>query len=189
MSSVKCWPFCRGRDELKLWLAFSKITVCSCDCWVPKYCFRSEKLCIMIVKRSIDEGNKCGENIRKFRDISWKKTWLVLNISVDICMIFRQNLLQNGTCFSTVYTLYRSHVLFFLQYMYIHINKRNIFCYIYTQYNYLNLSLPSATYLRQWIWRALVQIMAWCLFGAKPLSKPTLGYCPLDTWEQTSVKF
>ena len=24
---------------------------------------------------------------------------------------------------------------------------------------------------------ALIQIMAWCLFGAKPLSKPMLGYC------------
>ena len=28
--------------------------------------------------------------------------------------------------------------------------------------------------------------MACRLFGAKPLSKPMLGYCPLDPWEQTS---
>ena len=30
----------------------------------------------------------------------------------------------------------------------------------------------SAAYMRQWIGSALVQIMACCLFGAKPLSKP-----------------
>ena len=31
--------------------------------------------------------------------------------------------------------------------------------------------------------------MACRLFGAKPLSKPILGYCQLDHEEQTSVKF
>ena len=31
--------------------------------------------------------------------------------------------------------------------------------------------------------------MACRLFGAKPLSKPMLGYCQLDPLEQTSVKF
>ena len=31
--------------------------------------------------------------------------------------------------------------------------------------------------------------MACRLFGAKPLSKPMLGYCQLDPYEQTSVKF
>ena len=30
--------------------------------------------------------------------------------------------------------------------------------------------------------------MACHLFGAKPLSKPMLGYCQLDPWEQTSMK-
>ena len=30
--------------------------------------------------------------------------------------------------------------------------------------------------------------MACRLFGAKPLSKPMLGYCQLDPLEQTSVK-
>ena len=34
----------------------------------------------------------------------------------------------------------------------------------------------SATYMRQWIESALVQIMACRLFGAKPFSKPMLGY-------------
>ena len=48
---------------------------------------------------------------------------------------------------------------------------------------------PSAAYMRQWIGSALVQIMACRLFGAKPLSKPTLGYCQLNPKEQTSVKF
>ena len=39
---------------------------------------------------------------------------------------------------------------------------------------------PSATYMRLGIGSALVQIMACRLFGAKPLSKPMLGYCQLD---------
>ena len=43
--------------------------------------------------------------------------------------------------------------------------------------------------MRQRIGLPLVQIMACRLFGAKPLSKPMLGYCQLDSWEQTSVKF
>ena len=47
----------------------------------------------------------------------------------------------------------------------------------------LNSSSPSAAYMRQWIGSALVQIMACHLFGAKPLSKPMLGY------KQTSVTF
>ena len=37
--------------------------------------------------------------------------------------------------------------------------------------NYLiNLSTPSATYMRKWTGLAFVQIMACRLFGAKPLS-------------------
>ena len=43
----------------------------------------------------------------------------------------------------------------------------------------LNSSPPSAAYMRQWIGSALIQIMAWRIFGAKPLSKPMLGYCQL----------
>ena len=39
---------------------------------------------------------------------------------------------------------------------------------------------PSAAYMYQWIRSALVQIMACHLIGAKPLSKPVLGYCQLD---------
>ena len=38
-------------------------------------------------------------------------------------------------------------------------------------------SPPSATYMRQWTRTALVQIMACCLIGAKPLSEPVLEYC------------
>ena len=48
---------------------------------------------------------------------------------------------------------------------------------------------PIAEYVRQWIWSALVQIMACRLFGDKPLSKPMLSYCQLDPYEQTSLKF
>ena len=43
--------------------------------------------------------------------------------------------------------------------------------------------LLSATYMRQWIGSALVQIMACRLFGAKPLSKPMLGYSTKCIWK------
>ena len=43
--------------------------------------------------------------------------------------------------------------------------------------------------MRQWIGLIMVQIMACCLFGTKPLSEPMLGYYQLDHKEQTSVKF
>ena len=42
--------------------------------------------------------------------------------------------------------------------------------------------------MRQWIGSALVQIMACRLLGARPNSKPVLGYCQSDPYEQTSVK-
>ena len=54
---------------------------------------------------------------------------------------------------------------------------------------HLNSSSPSTAYMRQRMKSALVQIMACRLFGTKPLSKPMLGYCQLDSQEQTSVKF
>ena len=53
----------------------------------------------------------------------------------------------------------------------------------------LNSSPPSAAYMRQWIRSALLQIMACCMFGAKPLSELMLGYCQLDPQEQSAVKF
>ena len=53
----------------------------------------------------------------------------------------------------------------------------------------INSSPPSATYMRQLIRSVLVQIMAGRLFGANPLSKPMMGYCQLDTYEQLSAKF
>ena len=46
-----------------------------------------------------------------------------------------------------------------------------------------------AAYMRQWMSSILVQIMACRLFGTKPLSKPMLGNCQLDPWQQTSVNF
>ena len=46
---------------------------------------------------------------------------------------------------------------------------------------WVNSSLPSAAYMRQWIGSALVQI--------KPSSKLMLDYCHFDHWEQTSVWF
>ena len=36
---------------------------------------------------------------------------------------------------------------------------------------------------------ALVQVIAWRMFAAKPLPEPVLDYCQMDSWEQISVKF
>ena len=43
--------------------------------------------------------------------------------------------------------------------------------------------------MRQWTGSALVQAMAWRLFGANPLPEIMMVYCQLDSWEQISVKF
>ena len=40
----------------------------------------------------------------------------------------------------------------------------------FTKLQYVNSSPPSTAYMRQWPGSALVQIMAWRLFAAKPLS-------------------
>ena len=45
---------------------------------------------------------------------------------------------------------------------------------------YINSSLRSVTYMRQWMCSALVHIMACRLFGSHPLSKPGLGHCQLE---------
>ena len=37
---------------------------------------------------------------------------------------------------------------------------------------HFNSSPPNATYMRQWTGSALFQVMAWHLFGAKPLPEP-----------------
>ena len=43
--------------------------------------------------------------------------------------------------------------------------------------------------MHQWTGSSLVQVMACCLFGAKPLPEPALAHCQLHSWEQISVKF
>ena len=52
----------------------------------------------------------------------------------------------------------------------------------------INSSPPSVAYKRQWIGSALVQIMAFRLFGTKPLSQLVLCYRQFDPSKQTSVK-
>ena len=47
---------------------------------------------------------------------------------------------------------------------------------------------PSAAYLLQWTESSLLQVMACCLLGTKPLPEPMLAYCQLDSWEQMSIK-
>ena len=51
-----------------------------------------------------------------------------------------------------------------------------------------NSSPSNAACVCQWPGAVLVQVMACCLFGAKPLPEPMLAYCQLDSWEQIAVK-
>ena len=53
----------------------------------------------------------------------------------------------------------------------------------------LKASPPSAACMRQWVKSTLVQVMACCWFGTKPLHEPMLTSCPLDPWKQTLAKF
>ena len=53
----------------------------------------------------------------------------------------------------------------------------------------INSSPRSAAYMRQGVGSALVQVMDCHLFRAKPLQKPMLTYCQLDSREQIPVKF
>ena len=48
--------------------------------------------------------------------------------------------------------------------------------YVHQSLVTINSFSPSAAYILQWIRSALVQIMAWCLVGAKQLSEPMLEY-------------
>ena len=41
--------------------------------------------------------------------------------------------------------------------------------------------------MRQGTGAALVRVMAYRLFGTKPLPEPMWAYCQLDLWEQISV--
>ena len=43
--------------------------------------------------------------------------------------------------------------------------------------------------MRQWTVPPLIQAMTRRLFGSKSLPEPMLALCPLDSWEQISVKF
>ena len=45
-----------------------------------------------------------------------------------------------------------------------------------------NLLRPSGGYMRHWPESSLVWVMAWRLFGTKPLPEPMLTYCQVDPW-------
>ena len=55
-------------------------------------------------------------------------------------------------------------------------------------YGVNSLKLSDA-YIHQQTWSSLIQVMAFNLFGTKPLPKPMLAYCQLESYEQTVVKF
>ena len=53
----------------------------------------------------------------------------------------------------------------------------------------VNSLKPSDAYMLRQPSTSLVQITAWRLYSAKPLSRPVLKYCQLDPCEQTSMNF
>ena len=55
-------------------------------------------------------------------------------------------------------------------------------------YYHINTSPPSAIYMCQWMTPTLVQIMACCLFSAKPLSKPRLDPQEQSLWNYDKDK-
>ena len=57
-----------------------------------------------------------------------------------------------------------------------------------TRPQWVNMSPLSVAYMHQLTGSSLVQVMACCLFGTKPLPEPMLAYCKLDSWEQIPVK-
>ena len=58
-----------------------------------------------------------------------------------------------------------------------------------TQGNVFNSLWPLVMYVyRQWTGSSLVQVMAWHLFGAKPLPDPMLTYHQLHPQEHASMK-
>ena len=73
-------------------------------------------------------------------------------------------------------------ITFVLKCIYIFIGLRDLHRnhYDYLFRRWMNSSVYSAAYMHQWIGSTLFQIMACCLFGAKPLSKPMQGHCQLD---------
>ena len=73
-------------------------------------------------------------------------------------------------------------------------NILNAICWMWIRYFrfkfHWNLFIRVSRIPLRWrIESALVRIMACRQFGAKPLSKPMLGDCQLDPWEQISVRF
>ena len=55
-------------------------------------------------------------------------------------------------------------------------------------YEVNSLKLSDA-YIHQQTRSSLIKVMTFNLFGAKPLPKPMLAYCQLESYEQTVVKF
>ena len=53
----------------------------------------------------------------------------------------------------------------------------------------VNSLRQSDAHMRQHNIQALLQIMAWRLFGAKPISEPMLPNCQLDARQHISMKF
>ena len=58
-----------------------------------------------------------------------------------------------------------------------------------TRPQWVNSALPSTAYIRWWTESTLVQVMACCLFGAKPLTEPIRTYCQLNIEKKNTVKY
>ena len=96
-----------------------------------------------------------------------------INLTVRVCLLWWKGCLKTTVQMNTV-TVIKSKI-----HSQVVLGCVLIFFFVF------NSPPPSASYLRQWMGSALVQIMACRLFGVKPLSKPILGYRQLEPQEQT----
>ena len=136
-----------------------------------------------------------SEKLEKvFCEIWIMNSWTICKTCIRTLIIKHPSYNINTGMFSILCTYQLVYMLLWNDYLRLHqtpANKKTITAPHAISWNkkVINSSPPGATYMRQWIWNALVQIMACRLFGAKPLFKQMLGYCQVDPKEQTLVKF
>ena len=123
--------------------------------------------------------------VARWPDIPWLATWWLLGLvrKVQSCTAFSGKIAQHRdlTHWGLKNMVDILQITFSKAFLWMKSFAACLkFCSKFLPDGPINSSPPSATYIRHWTGSALVQIMACHLFGAKPLSKPVLGYCQLD---------
>ena len=154
------------------------ITVITWQKYLPKsqgFFATKYRICYSYKLNSLAPGT-CGSN---FNSMMFKLIIEKRNFSTPCKIALRwmsQNLTNEKSTLVQVMVWCRQATSHYLSQCW----PRSMLQYGVTRPQWVNSSPLSATYMHQGIRSALVQIMAWCLFGAKPLSKWMLTYCQLD---------